>query len=705
MRFVTCLGIVLATLTVAAANEPPTLPKTTTSKAPQQPPRFEFVPAPAREQKPQTAFETPPGSVRLPKRPAGSSSANSTERSDLHLQVSPIELDSLLHPARAPQIVHWRAEGVTSAPEVSNRILLNIKVHEINLKDLRAAGTDFRLPPSNDGPKILDGSLTGAFIKLLITSNFCKVIAAPTLAIQSGRTGTFSCNSVALSVTATNEGSLIRCKISSKTGSVDAKVAPGQTVLSLGEVINGKRTVITLTPHRVNPIQSPVRNATNVISPNPHTDDESLAYHVEDCGINRRRPNLLTVSNETPIRTPAQSGHPSNSGSFDSVREFSEAIKHLELAAERFEHTGMPKHLEMAREIRTARIDLIREQIEFHKSQVTGYEKLLSDVQSVPPSPNSVEKFDSPGRRIPAANAHPWGYPKPSPSTSSSAGYTIPRTSYQLTSPRNYVEASNQFKYAEPWRPIRVVSQVPPVSNPGPFATGLGAIAGVLEAPADGNSLTRIAAEIRHAPESVRKAVSIKYRIIEGKSSVIAELTTKTRFTEIAQTAHTPDVAVRPIGNRFESSQLAVWEKQLAKLQKANAVRILTSSTVVAFPDRFVRCHSGGHIAVPVMTNGTMSIQQRPFGVTLNLKASPMEDKSIKLDVNRTFSRLSYQNAPLHDGVPIPAITERRLQTSVFVPPGETIVIDGQSENGTTTILVLSAELVDRPLNRTGSTD
>ncbi|MDA1015683.1 MAG: hypothetical protein O3A00_14665, partial [Planctomycetota bacterium] len=50
---------------------------------------------------------------------------------------------------------------------------------------------------------------------------------------------------------------------------------------------------------------------------------------------------------------------------------------------------------------------------------------------------------------------------------------------------------------------------------------------------------------------------------------------------------------------------------------------------------------------------------------------------------------------PLHNGVKVPSIRQQRVQTTVDVASGESIILSGLTIDGTSTLFEVSAKIVD----------
>lgn len=87
---------------------------------------------------------------------------------------------------------------------------------------------------------------------------------------------------------------------------------------------------------------------------------------------------------------------------------------------------------------------------------------------------------------------------------------------------------------------------------------------------------------------------------------------------------------------------------------------------------------AGGEFPVPVSgEEDTVTIQYRPFGVSLNFTPVVLSEGKISLTVSPEVSSVSNLNSVTANGFEIPSITTRRTSTTVEVGSGESFAIAG----------------------------
>jgi len=113
-------------------------------------------------------------------------------------------------------------------------------------------------------------------------------------------------------------------------------------------------------------------------------------------------------------------------------------------------------------------------------------------------------------------------------------------------------------------------------------------------------------------------------------------------------------------------------------LEGNGLARVLAEPTLVALSGQSASFLSGGELPIPVPQGlGTTSIEYKPFGIGLTLTPTVLADERIALKVAPEASDLDYANALSLNGVPVPAITTRRADTTVELGDGESFIIGG----------------------------
>ncbi len=87
---------------------------------------------------------------------------------------------------------------------------------------------------------------------------------------------------------------------------------------------------------------------------------------------------------------------------------------------------------------------------------------------------------------------------------------------------------------------------------------------------------------------------------------------------------------------------------------------------------------AGGEFPIPVSgQNDAVTIEYRPFGVSLNFTPVVLDENKISITVSPEVSSISSINSVVADGFQIPSIITRRASTTVEVGSGESFAIAG----------------------------
>lgn len=120
------------------------------------------------------------------------------------------------------------------------------------------------------------------------------------------------------------------------------------------------------------------------------------------------------------------------------------------------------------------------------------------------------------------------------------------------------------------------------------------------------------------------------------------------------------------------------WSAFIDALKDNGLVKVLAEPNVICLSGQTGSFLAGGEIPVPVPQGlGTVAIDYRPFGVGLTFKPTVLGDGRINIEVRPEVSELDYTNAISLNGATIPAITTRRVETSIELHSGQTFAVAG----------------------------
>lgn len=194
-----------------------------------------------------------------------------------------------------------------------------------------------------------------------------------------------------------------------------------------------------------------------------------------------------------------------------------------------------------------------------------------------------------------------------------------------------------------------------------------------------------------------RRQIALGVKFAEVRRESLLELGVNARFDATSGNGSTgtgvlspgvggaAPVATSGIG-RFVSGVATFGTKDLLAYidaqQQAGRARSLAEPTLMAGNREDASFLAGGELPIPIAQPGqngqtVITIAYRPFGVQLKFNAEVLSDSLIKLKVTPEVSSLDFANALLIAGFRVPAIRARRVETTLDVRPGQSLVISG----------------------------
>jgi pilus assembly protein CpaC len=113
-------------------------------------------------------------------------------------------------------------------------------------------------------------------------------------------------------------------------------------------------------------------------------------------------------------------------------------------------------------------------------------------------------------------------------------------------------------------------------------------------------------------------------------------------------------------------------------------VKILAEPNLTAASGQKATFLAGGEFPIPVpQPNNQVGVQFRQFGVSLEFTPNIISDDIISIAVRPEVSDISSQGATVVNGSQIPSLTTRRVETTIELGSGQSIVIGGLLQNRT----------------------
>jgi pilus assembly protein CpaC len=120
-------------------------------------------------------------------------------------------------------------------------------------------------------------------------------------------------------------------------------------------------------------------------------------------------------------------------------------------------------------------------------------------------------------------------------------------------------------------------------------------------------------------------------------------------------------------------------------LEQQNAARVLSEPNLLVMEGNKGSVLIGGEIPVPIAQasgNGTtVTVQYKPFGITLDVDVLGISEEGISLHIRPEVSSLDTADGVQVSGFMIPALRTRRAESVVRIRPGESLAIGGLVEN------------------------
>jgi len=126
----------------------------------------------------------------------------------------------------------------------------------------------------------------------------------------------------------------------------------------------------------------------------------------------------------------------------------------------------------------------------------------------------------------------------------------------------------------------------------------------------------------------------------------------------------------------------ATWTVFIDALKENGLVKVLAEPTLITLSGKEAKFLAGGEFPIPVpqSTGGagtTVTIEYKPFGVGLAFTPVVLSNNKINMQVAPEVSELDFSTGTSAAGFPVPAITTRRVATTVELADGQSFAIAG----------------------------
>ncbi len=148
-----------------------------------------------------------------------------------------------------------------------------------------------------------------------------------------------------------------------------------------------------------------------------------------------------------------------------------------------------------------------------------------------------------------------------------------------------------------------------------------------------------------------------------------------------------PTGAFSVLGN-FHTSKYSI-EGVLDVLDQEGLITMLAEPNLTAMSGETASFLAGGEFPIPVAqdTTGAITIEFKPYGVSLDFTPTVLADNRISLKVKPEVSELDPVNSVTTGSIKIPALTVRRVETTVELSSGQSFAIGGLLQSKTSDVL------------------
>jgi pilus assembly protein CpaC len=128
-------------------------------------------------------------------------------------------------------------------------------------------------------------------------------------------------------------------------------------------------------------------------------------------------------------------------------------------------------------------------------------------------------------------------------------------------------------------------------------------------------------------------------------------------------------------------SKGTTWTIFIDALKEQGLLKVLAEPTLITLSGKSANFLAGGEFPVPVPQPGTaglaITVEYKPFGVGLHFTPTVLSNKKISMEVFPEVSDLDFSNAITISGFVVPAVTTRRVSTTIELADGQSFAIAG----------------------------
>ncbi|NPT44715.1 type II and III secretion system protein family protein [Paraburkholderia sp. 1N] len=151
----------------------------------------------------------------------------------------------------------------------------------------------------------------------------------------------------------------------------------------------------------------------------------------------------------------------------------------------------------------------------------------------------------------------------------------------------------------------------------------------------------------------------------------------------------TPTASTFSIIGQFVAGASSI-EAVLNALDEEGLITLLAEPNLTAMSGQSASFLAGGELPIPVPQSGTTStitIEYKPYGVSLNFTPTVLADNRISLTVRPEVSEIDPSNSITLNSIVVPALTVRRMETTVELSSGQSFAIGGLLQSSSSDVL------------------
>jgi pilus assembly protein CpaC len=167
----------------------------------------------------------------------------------------------------------------------------------------------------------------------------------------------------------------------------------------------------------------------------------------------------------------------------------------------------------------------------------------------------------------------------------------------------------------------------------------------------------------------------------EGTSTTTTS-PTGTTTTTTPGTYNIPSTGWAVGGNNIYNSKHVNLSAMIDALDQEGLLTMLAEPNLTAVSGQTASFLAGGEFPIPIsQTNNAISVEFKRFGIALDFTPTVLSRDRINLHIRPEVSELSTANSIIINGLSIPGLSVRRMETTVELASGQSFAIAGLMQN------------------------